>query len=132
MPFFGNKNRTAEQKARAAKTRPMIRVLALFFLVFYVIVPLINTPAEETDGMHPWVRYAIIAFFIIACIVIAVITAREYLQNKKDGKFDPSSYTDDVVEEVEDNSEDTSDDDEYDDDDEDEYDDDDDDSEDDE
>jgi len=119
MPFFGNKSRTAEQKARAAKTRPMIRVLALFFLIFYVIVPLINAPEEYTDGMSPWVRYAIIAFFIIACIVIGVITALEYVRNKKEGKFDPSSYTDDEVDEAQESSdeiiddEDDEDDDEY-------------------
>ena len=127
MAFFKDKPRTAHQKAQRAKTSLMIRAVALFYLVFFVIVPLIDNEPEDAASFSPVLRFAIIAFFIIVTAVIAIFTVLEYIRNNKAGRYKAEAYEDDEgVEGVEESAEEDSAEDETDDDD-DEYDDDDDD-----
>jgi len=124
MSFFGKKPRTAQQKAQMAKTNIMLRSVALGYLVFFIIWPLINADPEEMGSMNPAVRWGVIAFFVIACTWLGISTALEYVRNKKAGKYSAEGHTDDEGVEVYNEPETPSDDD--DDDDDDEYDDDDD------
>jgi len=95
MGFFGKKSRTAHQKAQWEKTRLMLRIVAVFFVVFYVIVPFFNMTPDEIEEVGPIFRYIVIVGFIIACVGISVLTLFEYMKNKKAGKYDASAYTDD-------------------------------------
>ena len=95
MSFFGKKPKTAQQKAQMAKTRIILRGAALVFLVFYVIVPMINPEIEDVEGMHPALRYGILVFFIAATAALAVVTVLDYFRDKKAGRFEADAYTDD-------------------------------------
>ena len=92
MSFFGKKPKTAQQKAQMAKTRIMLRGAALFYVVFFIIVPMIRA---DSGDMDPVLRYAIIAFFIIACGVLIVLTVMEYMRGQKAGHYNEEGYTDD-------------------------------------
>jgi len=92
MSFFGKKPKTAQQKAQMAKTRIMLRGVALIYIVFFIIVPMIQA---DSGDMDPLLRYAIIAFFIIASGVLAVLTALEYIRGNKAGRYKEEGYTDD-------------------------------------
>jgi len=100
MAFFKDKPRTAHQKAQRAKTSLMIRAVALFYLIFFVIVPLVDTEPEEAASLNPVVRYAIIAFFIIVTVAIGVFTVLEYIRNNKAGRYKAEAYKDDEGVEV--------------------------------
>ena len=95
MALFKDKPRTAQQKAQRAKTSLMIRAVALFYLVFFVIVPLFETDPEEAASFNPVLRYAIIAFFIIVTAIITVFTVLEYIRNNKAGRYKAEAYKDD-------------------------------------
>jgi len=130
MSFFGKKPKSAQQKAQMAKTRIMLRGVALVFLIFYVILPMIDADVEDVESMHPMLRYGILAFFIIACIWLVIATVLEYVRNKKAGLYTADGYEDDEgierFEEPEpepsDENEDDDEDDDYDDEDDDDYD----------
>jgi len=123
MALFKDKPKTAQQKAQRAKTSLMIRAVALFYLIFFVIVPLIDAEPEDTEGFNPVLRYAIIAFFIIVTAVIGIFTILEYIRNNKAGRYKAEAYKDDEGVEgatenaEEDSADDDEDDDAYDDDD---------------
>ena len=125
MSFFGKKPRTAQQKAQMAKTNIMLRTVAIGYLVFFIIWPLINADPEEVGAMSPVVRWIVIAFFVIASTGLGISTALEYIRGKKSGRYSPEGHTDDEGIESYETSESTSDDDDEYDDDDDEYDDDD-------
>jgi len=95
MGFFRAGSRTAEQKAKNAKTRILFRVLALSFIVFYVIVPMLNPASEIAEETSPALRYLTAAGFSIAVIVVGIVTVREYIREKKAGRYDAAAYTDD-------------------------------------
>jgi len=95
MSLFGNKPKTAQQKAQWAKTRVMIRGVALVYVVFYVIVPMFNMDIEEAESMHPALRYSVIAFFILVCTALIISTIVEFLRGQKDGRYKAEAYTDD-------------------------------------
>ena len=95
MSFFGKRPKTAQQKAQMAKTRIMLRAVALGFLVFYVIIPMIDPDIEDVEGMHPMLRYGILAFFIIACLGLAILTIQEFVRSRKAGLYDAAAYKDD-------------------------------------
>jgi len=95
MVLFGNKPQTAQQKAQRAKTSLMIRAVALFYIIVFVIVPLINAGPEDAEGIDPTLRYATIAFFIIATAAITVTSVLEYIRNNKAGRYKAEAYTDD-------------------------------------
>ena len=95
MALFKDKPKTAQQKAQRAKTSLMIRGVALFYLVFFVIVPLIDSEPEDAASFNPVLRYAIIAFFIIVTAVIAIFTVLEYIRNNKAGRYKAEAYKDD-------------------------------------
>ena len=122
MALFKDKPKTAQQKAQRAKTSLMIRAVALFYLIFFVIVPLIDAAPEDTENLNPVLRYAIIAFFIIVTAVIGIFTILEYIRNNKAGRYKAEAYKDDegvegATENAEEDSADdeTEDDEEYDD-----------------
>ena len=123
MAFFKEKPKTAQQKAQRAKTSLMIRGVAIFYLIFFVIVPLIDSDPEDAASFSPVLRYAIIAFFIIVTAVIGVFTVLEYIRNNKAGRYKAEAYKDDegiegMAESAEEDAADEDDeDDEYDDDD---------------
>ena len=123
MSFFGKGQKTAQQKAQWAKTRLMLRGAALVYLVVFIVIPMINPETEDIDSMSPMVRYAIIAFFILACGGLAVATIMDYIKGQQKGLFSPEAYEDDKPEVVGDDvneteSEDIDEDEEYDDEDE--------------
>ena len=95
MGLFGNKKRTAQQKANMAKSRIMLRAVAIGFIVFYVIVPILNPADEDAYALDPVVRYITGAAFIVAAIVITVLTVLEYIRGKKTGRYDAKGYEDD-------------------------------------
>ena len=95
MSFFGRKPKTAQQKAQMAKTRILLRGLALGFLIYYVIIPMFNPSIEDVEAMHPALRYGILAFFIIASAGLTITTILEYIRNKKAGLYEADAYTDD-------------------------------------
>jgi len=122
MSLFGNRPRSAQQKAQWAKTRLVLRGAALAYLVVFIIIPMINPKPEDIDAMNPIVRYAIIAFFIIACGGLIIVTIRDYFRSQKNGLFSPEAYEDDEVDDVGESTDSSDDEDEsedYDDDDED-------------
>ena len=119
MSFFNRKGKSAEQKAQWAKTRLMLRGAVLVYLVFFIIVPLMNPETEDIDAMNPVTRYVIVAFFIIACGGLLAVTVKDYFQGKKSGLFDPETYEDDEIAKIEneltqEEPQDSDDDDEYD------------------
>jgi len=95
MSLFGNRPRTAQQKAQWAKTRIMIRGAALVYIVFYVVLPMIRADVEEADAINPTLRIAIIVFFIVVCIALSIGTILEYIRNNKAGLYKAEAYTDD-------------------------------------
>jgi len=95
MSLFGNKPRTAQQKAQWAKTSIMLRAAALFYVVFFVIVPMLTPSVEEAEQMDPVLRYVILAFFIIACGYLTIVSILEYYRNSKSGRYNAEAYTDD-------------------------------------
>ena len=95
MSLFGNKPRTAQQKAQWAKTSIMLRAAALFYVVFFVIVPMLTPSVEEAEQMDPVLRYVILAFFIIACGYLTIVSILEYYRNSKSGRYNADAYTDD-------------------------------------
>jgi len=95
MALFGNKPKSAQQKAQWAKTRLLLRTVCLVYLVFYVIVPLIRTPAEGEEALDPVLRYIIIAVFIIVTGVFSALTGLEYYRNRKAGLYNADAYEDD-------------------------------------
>ena len=95
MSFFGKKPRTAQQKAQWAKTRVMFRGIALLYLVFYIIVPMLNPDVEDVESMHPALRYGILVFFIVVCTFLIITTIVEYYRSNKAGLYKPEAYTDD-------------------------------------
>ena len=101
MSFFGKKGKTAEQKAQWAKTRLMLRGAVLVYLVFFIIVPLMNPETEDIDAMNPVTRYVIVACFIIACGGLLAVTVKDYFQGKKSGLFTPEAYEDDEIANIE-------------------------------
>jgi len=100
MSFFNRKGKSAEQKAQWAKTRLMLRGAVLVYLVFFIIVPLMNPETEDIDAMNPVTRYVIVAFFIIACGGLLAVTVKDYFQGKKSGLFTPEAYEDDKIDET--------------------------------
>ena len=120
MSLFRKRPKTAQQKAQMAKSRIMIRALAIAFLVWYVIIPFINMGPEDIEEVGAVLRYVVIVFFILACVAVAALTIHDYIKDKKAGKFDPASYTDDVIEGAEETVDDNDGDEDDDDDDEDE------------
>ena len=131
MALFGKKPRSAQQKAQWAKTRIMIRAAALAYIIFYVLIPLINASPEDVESMNPILRWSIVVAFGVVTAALIVQTTLEYIRNQKAGNYKAEAYTDDPELSEASNgngasvSKDTDDDDEHDDDDE--YDDDDDD-----
>ena len=124
MSIFGNKPRTAQQKAQSAKMRLMIRLVACLYLVFYIIIPMLRD-APDDDSMPLVWRVIIITFFIISVGVVAGISLKEYLIKRKTGGFKPEAYEDDpgiVKPEEEHDTDDDPDDDDYDYEDDDDYD----------
>jgi len=97
MSFFGKKSRTAQQKAQWAKTSLLIRVVALGYIIFYVIVPLFQQPAEDAEAMNPAVRYSIAGAFIIATAYLTVQTIITHIRNQKGGLYNADAYKDDEV-----------------------------------
>jgi len=95
MGFFSGGPKTAEQKAKGAKSRILFRIAAIAFLVFYVIIPMINPDPEVAEEINPTFRYLAIVGFSLAVIGVGIVTAREYIKSKKAGLFDSSAYTDD-------------------------------------
>ncbi|MCL2248188.1 MAG: hypothetical protein FWC13_02845 [Oscillospiraceae bacterium] len=95
MNFFKQGPRTAGQKAQAAKTRLTFRAIALGFIVFFVIMPMLDPNSELAEDTSPTVLYLTAAGFSLAVIAIGIVTAREYFKSKKDGLFDAEAYTDD-------------------------------------
>ena len=94
MSFFSNKPRTAQQKAQGAKMRMMIRLVAIGYLVFYIIVPMIRD-APDDDSIPMFWRIVIIVFFIAAVSVIGVISAVEFITKQKTGGYKADAYEDD-------------------------------------
>ena len=95
MSFFNKGPRTAAQKAQWAKTGFMLRAIALGYLIFFIVIPMINPEPEDVEGINPTLRYIIVAFFIVACTVLSVLSIRDYLRMKKNGLFTPGGYEDD-------------------------------------
>ena len=95
MSLFSSRPKTAHQKAQWAKTRIVLRVIALLYVVFYVIIPMLDPDIEDVEAIHPALRYGILAFFILACAALIVGTIIEYVKGNKSGKFKAESYTDD-------------------------------------
>ena len=89
-----------------AKTNLVLRSVALLYLVFFIIVPMINPEEiDEAESMHPTLRYAIAAGFIIVTAALGISMIREYFRNKKAGRYSPEGYKDDEeLEGVEDTS----------------------------
>jgi len=100
MSFFGKGNKTPQQKAQWAKTRLMLRGAALVYLVVFIIVPMINPETDDIDAMNPMLRYAIIAFFIIASGGLLIVTVLDYIKAKNKGLFEPETYKDEETAEV--------------------------------
>ena len=130
MSLFGKKARTAQQKAQWAKTRIMLRAIALLYFIFYILIPLINPSAEDAAAINTTLRWVIVVVFSIAAVALVTQTTMEYIRNHKAGNYKAEAYTDDegvvgAADDSESSDDDDDDDDEYDDDD-DEYDDDDD------
>ena len=98
MALFGNKPKTAHQKAQRAKTRIMLRAIALLYVIFYIIIPMIDNRTEEFEAVHPAFRYGVLAFFIIVCVYLSVTTILEYIRNNKAGLYKAEAYTDDEEE----------------------------------
>jgi len=95
MGFFLGGPRTAEQKAKSAKSRILFRAAALAFIVFYVIIPMINLEPEAAEEINPALRYLAIVGFSLGAIGVGIVSAREYIKSKKAGLFEASAYTDD-------------------------------------
>ena len=95
MALFGNKPKSAQQKAQWAKTRILLRAVCLVYLIFYVIVPLIRTPQDGEEAIDPVLRIIIIAVFVIVTGVFSVLTILEYLRNRKEGRYEAGAYEDD-------------------------------------
>jgi len=95
MAVFGNKPKTAQQKAQWAKTSITLRTVALLYVVFYVIIPMINPEAEEIDSMSPLVRYGVLAFFILVSGYLIISTIMEFIRNNNAGRYRAEAYTDD-------------------------------------
>ena len=95
MSFFNRRPMSARQKAQALKTRLLFRVVALGFIIFYVIVPMFDPNSELAQEAGPTMRYIAGAIFSALIIAIGVLTVREYLHAKKNGLFDEKAYTDD-------------------------------------
>ena len=95
MSFFKPRPRTAQQKAQTAKTRLMFRGVAIIFIVFYVIVPMLNSESELAQEVSATVRYLTAAGFSLAVIGLGTVTVLEYFKSKKAGLFDAKAYTDD-------------------------------------
>jgi len=95
MSLFGKKPRTAQQKAHWAKSRIMLRSLALGYVVFFIIIPMINPDIEDAEAMHPTLRYVLLAVLIIFCGALIVGTVLEYIRSRKAGLYEPEAYQDD-------------------------------------
>ena len=95
MSLFGNKPRTAQQKAQWAKTRIMIRAAALLYVVFYIVIPMIRNEVEEADAINPTLRIVIIVLFVVVCTALIIGTVVEYIRNNKAGLYKAEAYTDD-------------------------------------
>jgi len=95
MSFFNKGGKTAEQKAQWAKTRLMLRGAVLVYLIFFIVIPMMNPETEDIDQISPAVRYAMVTFFVAACGGLSYITIKDYLNGKKEGRFSPEYYKDD-------------------------------------
>ena len=95
MSLFGNKPKSAQQKAQWAKTRIMIRAIVILYFIFYILIPLINTAPEDAEVMNPILRWSIVAVFSIAAVALGAQTAMEYFRNQKAGNYKAEAYTDD-------------------------------------
>ena len=95
MSFFGKKSRTAQQKAQWAKTSLLIRVVALGYIIFYVIIPLFQIPPEDAEAMNPVLRYSIAGAFIVATAYLTVQTIITHIRNQKGGLYNADAYKDD-------------------------------------
>jgi len=95
MSIFGRKAATAQQKAQRAQMRIFVRLACCAYLIYFVIVPLIQ-PASEEDTMSPAVRVVAIVAFILATAAILLFTIRELVVNWKAGKFKAGAYEDDA------------------------------------
>ena len=121
MSFFGKKPRTAQQKAQSAKTRILLRSIALGYVIFYIVIPMMSPDFEEAESMHPALRYGVLAFFIVVCTALVIGTVLEFIRNRKAGLYNADAYEDDegiespAVEEPEpdEDEDDNGDDDEY-------------------
>ena len=98
MALFKRRPKTAEQKAKKAQWGIVARVLACAYIVFYVIIPLINQVMEaDTEAGEIDETWAIvfICFFIVAVAVILTMAVVETIRKMKTGAFKASFYTDD-------------------------------------
>jgi uncharacterized protein with PQ loop repeat len=94
MSLFRKRPRSAQQKAQQAKMRIFLRLACCAWLIYYVIVPMLQ-PAPEGETMSPALRIAFVVFFIAATVLVLIYTLKEYLRNRKAGKYSADGYEDD-------------------------------------
>ena len=74
--------------------RIVARVACCAYIIFYVVVPMLRTPAGE-DSMNPRLKLGFAIGFIVIVAAIVIATTREVITNWKAGYFKADAYDDD-------------------------------------
>jgi len=93
MGLFKKKPLSSQQKAQKAQMRIAARAFGCGWLV-YVIIQMVNIPAEES-GFNATLRMVFIVVFIIGAAVLGGLTLIEIVRNIKSGFYTSKYYNDD-------------------------------------
>ena len=97
MSFFGKRPKSAQQKAQRAQFRALAQVLCCIYLIFYVIIPMVESLPDD-DGVSPTLKMILIVVFSIATVLLMFLTVRDFIVNIKTGKYKAEAYTSDPIE----------------------------------